>query len=188
MKHIIVEGPDRVGKNTLIEFLCSKSDNYIVRHFKKPIGNTNEEKIKYQEDDFLYEFRFSSLAHRGHTLEREPTDLFIWNRSHIGEWVYGDMYRNYKPNWIWEYEKLFNYDKKNIYLILLYADPKFLIDREDGKSLSGKLEDREQEIKLFHEAIELSTIKNKLSICANNGDKFVPVSDIKNQVTNFLNF
>lgn len=187
MKHIIVEGTDRVGKNTLINFLCSKTQNYCVRHFGKPLGLSNEERIRYQKQDFLNEFRLSLLTCKDTNFERTPEDLYIWNRSHIGEWVYGKMYRNYHPTWIWEEEQKFLFDKTDTYLILLYGEPDFLIKREDGNSLSAKLEDRECEINLFHEAFDMSIIPNKLKICINKGDSYVPIDVIRKKTIKFLN-
>ena len=38
MKHIIIEGSDRTGKNTLIKSICDKYEynNITIRHFGKP--------------------------------------------------------------------------------------------------------------------------------------------------------
>lgn len=183
MKHVIIEGCDRTGKNTLISFLTKQANNYTVRHFSKPIGETLEEKRKYQIMDFDREFFLANNK----PPQKYSTDIYIWNRSHIGEYVYGPMYRNSNSSWIYDMEQRFGYDKRtDVYLIFLYADPKFLIDREDGQSLSGKLEDREKETRLFLEAIEKSHIKNKLIIKVNEGNEYIPKSEIYLKVHEFL--
>lgn len=186
MKHIIIEGCDRVGKDTLISWLCSQSNNYTVRHFTKPKGNTNQERIDFQKKDFENEFSLS-FDRTKPNYTSQPNDMYIWNRSHIGEYVYGQMYRKYDPLWIFEIEKKFNFDMMDdVYLILLYADPDFLIEREDGNSLSTKLEDREKEISLFLEAIDKSHIKNKLTIKVNEGNDYISKESIQLKVHNFL--
>lgn len=184
MNHIIIEGLDRVGKDTLIQNLCNTAQNYMVRHFSKPIGETNEEKIEYQKSDFHSEFILSLTRE---SIHKYPNDLYIWNRAHIGEYVYGRMYRDYDPSWIFDLETKMDFDKDDsIYLILLYADADFLIQREDGESLSDKLEDRIQEINLFKEAIDKSHIKNKLIIKVNEGNNYKPKDDILNEVLSFI--
>lgn len=188
MKHIIIEGLDRTGKDTLINYLCSTVSNYSVRHFKRPVGNTNEEKIQFQKNDFEDEFILSEYLSDDEISTLSPYDIYVWNRSHIGEYVYGNLYREYDPSWIFDLEKQHEIDKNdNAYLILLYADAEFLIKKEDGKSLSDKLEDREKEIKLFLEAFEKSNIKNKLKIKVNFGDNYIDKEYIQKQVTEFLN-
>lgn len=185
MKLIIIEGVDRTGKNTLINYLCSKTSNYIVRHFGKPQGSTNEERTDHQKNDFNKEFLF---ANRRNKYKRAENDLLIWNRSHIGEHVYGTMYREYNPAWIWNLEEIYDFDKDyEIYLILLYADPEFVIKQDDGNSFSTKLEDRKKEIDLFHEAMNLSKIRNKLTICVNDGNSYIPIDEIRKEVIEFLN-
>ncbi|HRW22613.1 MAG TPA: hypothetical protein P5509_11635 [Bacteroidales bacterium] len=193
MKHIIVEGVDRTGKDTLISWLCSQSNNYTVRHFTKPQGNTNQERIDFQKKDFENEFHLSFYRNKPNYTP-QPNDMYIWNRSHIGEYVYGQMYRKYDPSWIFDMELQFNFDMSDdIYLILLYADPKFLIEREDGHSLSSKLEDRETEIQLFLDAVDKSHIQNKLTLKVNDtegylgNNGYIPIENIRSQISNFLN-
>jgi len=183
MKHVIVEGCDRTGKDTLIHWLTAHANNYTVRHFTKPVGKTLNEKRKYQIEDFDNEFFLATNKPK----EKQTNDLYIWNRSHIGEYVYGQMYRDSESSWIFDMEQRFNFHKRDdIYLILLYAEPEFLIKREDGHSLSTNLEDRKQEIKLFLEAIDKSNIKHKLTIKVNDGDNYIPKEVIQNQVQDFL--
>lgn len=183
MKHIIIEGPDVVGKDLLISKLCSLSNNYIVRHFSNPIGNTNAEKINYQKIDFELEFKLAQTAQNFFCKNHLP-ELLIWNRSHIGEYVYGQMYRNYDPSWIFDLEQKYNLD--DVYLILLYGDPKFLIGKDDGESISNKVENRAKEINLFFEAFEQTHIKNKQSIKVNKNNEYLPISTIHTIALNFL--
>lgn len=187
MKHIIIEGCDQLGKNSLIIKLLESADNAILRHFTTPLGETNEDKINFQKESFLFEFRFAELRKQVKDISKTPTDLVIWNRSHIGEKVYGEMFRNYNADWIYELEKLFNYDKSNdVYLILLTADPEFAFSKEDGKSLSSTVEQRKEEIDLFLNAVHNSHIKNKLIVNVNEGNNFVPKNIIYEKIRKFI--
>lgn len=182
MKHIIVEGVDICGKSSLIQHICSTADNYTIRHFKKPLGNTNIDKVNYQKQDFISEFSLSLMLKKD-----EKLDYLIWDRSHIGEAVYSPMYRKSDSDWIWAMEKFFfEFNSDNVYLILLYGDADFLIKRENGDSLSAKLEDRQSEINLFHYAFDKSIIKNKLKIKVNSGDNYISREIINKQVDDFL--
>lgn len=176
-KLIIVEGVDRCGKDTLITELKQKYGEYVIVHFTTPIGNTNAEKIEYQKQSFHQEFLDAS--------DRKTTVFF--NRSHIGEYVYGKMYRDYDPSWIFDLEKTFYFDKDtSVYLILLYGDAEFLIANDDGNSLSSKLENRKEEINLFLEAFQKSNIKKKLLVRINDGDSYRQQSEILSAVEQFL--
>ncbi|MCK9574609.1 MAG: hypothetical protein WC979_01750 [Candidatus Pacearchaeota archaeon] len=186
MKHIIVEGCDRTGKDTLIEYIESLSkNNYEQHHFMTPLGNTIEEKIEFQQTDFSIEFERIKIYR---TMFKNADDMFVWNRSHIGEYVYGNIYRKYDPSWIFDLEKEYEYDISNdTYLILLIGSPEFLIANEDGHSLSSKLEDRQKEISLFIEAVGKSHIKNKLIIDVTKNETYRPLNEIQKSVKEFLN-
>ena len=191
MKHIILEGQDNLGKNELIKQLCLQVENYTVRHFSKPIGNTIEEKIKFQQNDFKKAFRLvdSNIFLDG------KTEYYIWNRSHIGEWPLSILYRNNTPNWIWDLEKEFKMENKSqTYLIFLYATPEFLVEKDDGKSFSVSVDDKIKELQLYEEAIDKSIIQNKLKICVDlkgNGyncvvNDYIPKNEIFKKVQNFI--
>lgn len=172
MKLIIIEGPDRVGKDTLIQNLLNEYNNVYIRHWCSPLGNSNAEKIAYQKKSFLKEF---NTFHVFNKLTDFNDSIMIWNRSHIGEIVYGTMYRKYQPEeWVFDMEEFCNFDKiRNVYLVCLYADPEFLIKRDDGKSFSKELKDKEKEIQLFLHATELSKIRKKKNIKVNKKDEYV---------------
>lgn len=196
MKHLIIEGPDRCGKNTLITNLLSQSSCLVTRHFGAAVGSTDSEKQLNQMDFFAKEFRLASAKQREilHMPgENHKRDLFIWNRGHLGEFVYGTMYRNTRPeNWVIGMESLHGMDKDpEVYLLLLVAHPEFICKNDDGLSFSSKIDDKIKEIELFKDACKKSTIQNKLTICVTeygeNGEiKFRSEKDILNEVNNFL--
>jgi hypothetical protein len=119
-------------------------------------------------------------------------NIVIWNRSHIGERVWGPLYRNTDKDIIANYLQFFETkflqsDINTTYLIYLYADPEFLVKLEDGNSFSTTSQQKQNELNLFSEAIESSIIKNKLSlkVCDEN-QQFYSKEHVLTQVLNFI--
>jgi thymidylate kinase len=168
MKLLIIEGTDRTGKDTLIQSLMAKYPNSEMVHWGYPVGDTNDEKTEYQKMSFGYLMRWYKFKKKMSNL-----DLLIWNRSHIGEYVYGTIYRDsYPDTWIPELENEFLKDDKDVYLVLLQADAEFIVTQDDGESYSNKLVDKQAEINKFEEAFNNSIILNKTKIKVNNGNEY----------------
>jgi len=183
MKLIIVEGLDNVGKDLLIKHLSDTEKNVMVRHWSYPQGNSNDEKTQYQKDSFHNEMKKWQLGNSNNFDE-----TLIWNRSHIGEYVYGTIYRQSHPEtWIPQLEHEY-LTCDNVYLIFLYADADFLIDEDDGKSYSVNKKDKELEIQKFHESIDKSIIKNKIKIKVNDGKYYINESNIHEQINSKFSF
>lgn len=177
MKLIIIEGVDRLGKSTIIEGICKELnfDNVLVRHFgKPPKGMTPQEVLDFQfkcfdnEANLIHEMRRMFHYSKYHYYD----DTIIWNRSHLGEFVYSQMFRSGNPKELkdkllfWERFHL-NYKNEpdfQIYLITLTADPQFALRNEDGHSFSQTIEQKVKEIELFNEVHEFSTIEKKLIV------------------------
>jgi len=174
MKLIILEGQDGLGKNTLIKGICEHFhyDNVTIRHFSKPPKElTTQEAIDFQFKCFTNE---AKLVHEikekfSYTRYRYFDNVIIWNRSHLGEFVHGQLFRNEDPKEIKDkllfFENLYfsSYEQKmiQICLITMIAEPEFTLSKEDGQSFSKNLEEKKKELELFQEAHEFSTIKNK---------------------------
>jgi thymidylate kinase len=181
MKLLIVEGLDRCGKDTLINSLMETYPNSKMVHWGYPQGRTNEEKTDYQKmsfDFFMKEFSFQN--------SRNQLDFLIWNRAHIGECVYGPLYRNSDPEWIYNLEKEYLL-KDNVYLVYLHGDVEFLLKNDDGESFTTDINKKKREAELFENAVDKSLIKNKLKIKVNNGNEYVDQSGITGTVRYFLN-
>ena len=180
MKLLIIEGLDRCGKDTLISSISSQYKFVVNSHWSFPQGETNEEKTLYQQENFAAEFLLQDTIRTSAKNGYHSEDgIIIWNRSHIGEYVYGTIYRDSQPEtWVPQLEESFLTDDTDVYLVFLYADAEFLLQQEDGKSYSAKLEDKKNEIKSFHTAIDNSKISNKIKIKVNNGNKYTDASDI----------
>lgn len=191
MKLLILEGIDRTGKNTLISNLSKHYDNIVVRHFGHVFGETNEEKKKNIVELYLREFdlyRTNNKAFSNADIRKSQNDIWIWNRSHISEYVYGSLYRNSNSSWIFDLEKKYSFDiDPNIYLVNLTGDPNFLFLQEDGNSVGpAKLEDKKNEILSFNEATRISCIANKLTIKVDYNGKYYDENIIANQVLKFI--
>lgn len=187
MKLIILEGTDRTGKDTVINKLVEEKRNVIKKHWSFPIGNTNEEKTKYQKKTFFDNFRLYWTLNNDKYYKNDM--IMFWNRSHIGELVYGQLFRNSNPeSWVWHLEQDFSFYKNNeIYLILLYADAEFVASKDDGNSYSAKIEDKQKEIDLFLNAYEKSSIINKMKIKVNKDNSYTDFNLIYNQIKSFIN-
>jgi thymidylate kinase len=190
MKLLVVEGPDRCGKNTLIKNLTSQADNFVVRHFGLAKGKNDKEKRDHQFQFFKKEFELASQRHRFEMPDKDryPRDLWIWNRGHLGEFVYGNLYRKTNPEeWVMQMETLYGMDlDASIYLLLLTAPPEFLCKRDDGNSFSDKAYMRKQEILNFQIAYERSRIINKRIVDVSNGSEYRSQDLILDEVNKFL--
>lgn len=183
MKLVIIEGTDRTGKDTLVKALQEKYTNSQMVHWGYPQGDTNEDKTEYQKMSFGYymrDYKFKKMMNN--------LDLLIWNRSHLGEYVYGTLYRDsYPDTWIPEMEEMFLSNDENITLVLLEGDPKFIVKNDDGESYSNKVEDKRNEITKFQEAFNNSQIINKIKIKVNEGDNYIDAESIFNLVDRTIN-
>jgi len=196
MKFIVIEGGDQLGKTSLIKGLCEyfKFDNIVIRHFGKPpktlkgIAAFGFQMTCFQKEAELYwrirDFNKDEELGISDYFKYEYENILIWNRSHLGEYVYSQMFRKGDPKFL--KEKLITYEQNwlvditnpdkfynDTYLITLSADPKFFLDKEDGNSFSQNLEQKTREIELFKEVHDFSTIKNKILV---NVDKETELS------------
>ena len=197
IKLIIIEGGDNLGKSTLIEGLCQhfKYDNITLRHFDKPPkGMSPKETLDFQFNCFNNEISFLHAAQEifTYTYNYYP-NIFIWNRSHVGEYVYGQMFRGSEQKEI--LDSLLTFEFRNLYymgldtdtyLITHIADPEFFFKNEDGDSYAKTLEDKTKELKLFKEIHELSTIKHKLLLKVDINGEWRSKEDMLNEVLNFI--
>ena len=188
-KLIIIEGPDNTGKNTIINEILEKSEISKVIHCGKPKKSDdvlNEQYITFS--------KFATIAIIDYLGNSE--DSIIFNRYHIGEYVYGQLYRGEESEKILE---MINKVEKQIlskipqddiyYVQLLSTSSKLLQKNDDNKSLSNaKLELIEKEQELFKIAFEKSIFKNKHIIYINkeNSDEFRIREDIISEFNEFI--
>lgn len=198
MKHIIIEGGDRLGKSTLIEGITKhfNHDNVIIRHFSKPPSDIDDvDPFEFQQKCFDKEGFLSKNIHQmDDGVYSYYENILIWNRSHLGEYVYGQMFRGQDKSKMEEY--ILDYEIRNlssfdndIYLVLLSADnAEFFLSKEDGQSLSTNLEQKQKELKMFDEVFELSSISKKIKINVNDGLNYQSKEHILNTVLDFIKY
>ena len=183
MKLVIIEGTDRTGKDTLVKALQEKYPNSQMVHWGYPHGDTNDEKTAYQKMSFGFYMRDYKFKKN-----RKDLELLIWNRSHIGEYVYGTIYRDsYPDTWIPELEEMYLSNDEDITLVLLEADPEFIVKNDDGESYSNRIEDKKTEISKFQQAFNNSLIINKIKIKVNEGDNYTDAESIFQLVDRTIN-
>ena len=182
-KVIIIEGCDRMGKDTLINKLSDHFKNTKIIHAGIPSSKN------------LFEFYYEGLIHDtldgyyDHTLS-----AVIHNRSIYGEYVYGPKYRNEQKE---DVAKLIHklevgqlrtfIFSKDLYLILLTSSSSdLLVKNDDGLSLSSKKSDIEDELQAFNDVFDLSIIENKKKVFVNDGDNFRDKDYIYREVLSFI--
>ena len=155
---IIIEGPDRVGKDTLIKSLKNRfyRENCIELHYSgvKPYdGGMSVKDVSVEINKNMFKILNTDFN-------------FIVNRSHIGEMVYSPKYRGYSGDYVLELEK--SLKRSDVFLILLSDDPVTLATRDDGNNISNLVSDISDEIDAFRIALGKSSIKNKIEIKCNS--------------------
>lgn len=161
MPSIIIEGPDAVGKSTLI----SETKKYIETSYHQPVFIIHCENFKNITDLIEYK-EFSKNFYKSCFELMNHTDgkFLIFDRCHLGEYVYSPMYRHYDGSYIFELENKILYPK-TVVEFLIDADPEKIIEidklRNDGKSFTLDIKKKNEEIKRFKKAFEQSSILNK---------------------------
>ena len=90
MNLIIIEGTDNIGKDTVISKLCEQFDTVTLIHCSGPQSKI----FQSQEQDMKFKQYAENISYNIY----DVTDCIIMNRSHIGEYVYGQLYRNRSAN------------------------------------------------------------------------------------------
>jgi thymidylate kinase len=188
MKLIIIEGTDNTGKDTLISKILEKYPTATIIHCGKPLTK----KYSSNEQDELFRVYANNIVNKKY----DNTHVIIMNRSHIGEYVYGVLYRNRNKDEVGE--MIFNINdilsyRKDLeirYIQLLSKSESLLKHNEDGKSLSnGNAEKILKEAQQFEDIFNLINIDDKCKklIYVNEGDSFRSREDIFNEAWRFIN-
>lgn len=157
-KTIIFEGLDRCLKDTMIERIKTLLPAAHVLHYSKPPKNVNQE--QYQRDSFFQMMKL--IGFNAFFLPENKASLII-NRSHIGEYVYAPIYRNYPGDYVYDLERRDPDLMNRIWLITLVdTNLDAYLKRDDGESFSNADPEKvREEIQRFTEATTKSHIKNK---------------------------
>lgn len=184
MKVILVEGLDNCGKTSLIDMYNSYLQNTLhvnvlrinIIHLVKPEGNTYQEqadnidKINSETCEKLIEFQ-----------KNNEYDYVILDRAWYSEYVYGQIYRHRtsedlrnKLKYL-ELSLMWHFDFDDIKFVYLTVNsPIFLLNHEDGLSLSTITENAQnnilknirREMSLFDKVFDLSLLPNECKLKA----------------------
>jgi hypothetical protein len=165
LNQFLIEGLDRLGKDTLLQGIQHRLGDHRVMHYTKPVLPDDYPKTtppqlalkQYQESVFRVMFKI---------LSGSRSDKIIHNRAHLGECVYAPIYRKYAGEYVFDLEREFNaHQFSHARLILLVED--FAVSKhfvDDGKSLGGS-ERRQEEQGLFLRAFAASIFPDKRIVC-----------------------
>jgi len=162
MPVIWIEGLDRCGKDSQCKLLINYIKPVITIHGYAAKGLTSAEQRKLQFENAQAAFELFNA---------NPSFNFLCNRSHLGEIVYGNLYRGYNPavsiNCLETLlQKNMNNFSKSIYFFI-DENIDILMEREDGNSFSNTKELKKRERDFFLHVIEQSIIPNKHIIISN---------------------
>ena len=194
MKVVIIEGMDNTGKTTVIHGLMEKYNNVLYMHATKP---KEIDPIKCAIEQKKY-FHHMVESIKNVEQSRFNVDLIILDRSWLGEYVYGCLYRgngdDYVKDMISEcYDHLsrigagwYNLDFSTI---LYTASPEFCAKNDDGNSISeGRVEAIKKEGERFEEIIKSNIVIGKKGIInVENDGKFLSKEDILEMTLNIIN-
>lgn len=175
--HWVIEGVDRLGKSSLIDGIVNRFGYHHIVHYAKPVntaaykaGDRND--YYYQADSFRIGFR---------TLMSTGVPV-IFDRFHLGECVYANMYRGYDGGYVHEIEKEFNMQAWNTTRLILLTTSNFDIVTDDG--LSFDFSKKEQEQEMFIRAFNKSIFKDKVLVDVHDGNgQFKPFAQILDEVS-----
>lgn len=172
---VIFEGIDNVGKDTQIKlFQKYMFDKHRMSFHQLHYSGFNSTEMTQSE---LLDINYKLYCEMFDIVYRNNLN-FILNRSHLGEYVYGNMYRGYDASYIFDLEK--TRIIKKIKLILLLDESENVIKRDDGHSFTTNKTVKEKEIELFREVFNKTSIedkiiieKNSIEVTHNNIIKFI---------------
>lgn len=155
-KFIVVEGMDRCGKDTLIKGLRKLIQNPRILDHHSTSPPKGVDALEWSR---IY---YWSILYLSRALQVLGWDV-IANRCHIGETVYGPIYRQTDPEFIWEQEKDY-LDLDNTWLIVVVDNGLSLMRRDDGLSNESSITEFNQVRDAFTSSFHKSAIKNKILI------------------------
>lgn len=177
--HFILEGIDRLGKDTLATNIQHRLGYHLVLHYSKPLvlDCYNSQGIRAAQQAYQLASFQSLFALLAETTSSVP---LICNRAHIGECVYAQLYRGYSGEYVFDLERNFEVSAfEHVRLVLLveeFSRSKHFVD--DGRSL-GAPEKRRSEQALFLEAYRKSRFRDKRIVNVTGDDgRFRPPAEI----------
>lgn len=188
--NLIIEGLDNTGKSTLISNIQATiyndwihkdyADKYTcnILHY----SNIKSDKLTPDEMRLVSSFHY----HNGFDLmlkNDRVNNILIYDRFHLGEYVYSELYREYDGSYIFDIEKKYiEIIDEDTYLIVIIDDVDNLIKRDDGLSFTTDKVKKQWEIDRFKEAFDKSNFSKKLLININD----LSISDVSKKVNDWI--
>jgi nicotinamide riboside kinase len=204
-RSFLIEGPDRLGKSTLIDALQQELGFFQVVHYEKPkylLTHRNDAMaLRSIIDSPADEAGIKSTCYRRYQIESFLTMFamlstgapFIMDRAHLGEMVYAPRYRGYNGNYVLSLEHSTHSRalrsntrstiKEDVLILLTTSDFSFIVD--DGLSFDFSAKEEEQAD--FIKAFNASSYSHKLCIDVHDGHgAFKRPTVILSEVLQFL--
>lgn len=159
----IIEGVDMLGKSSLIRQIQEERGFHFVYHYSKPqllnyyLGRPNPY-FEYQYDSFEEMFN----------LMQQCCIKMIFDRAHLGEYVYAKRYRDYDGDYVFNLEYEWAVDKLEHTKLILLTTSNFNFIGDDGQSFDVTKREEEQED--FKIAFNRSLFQNKVMVDVHDGN------------------
>lgn len=158
----LIEGLDRCGKSTFIDYLRNeiKNPKIMVLHSGKPPSGVNHYDWAFKH--------YSQLIVHALLLDSNGYDI-IMDRGWLGETVYGPLYRGTSvPQYL--IEEVIDKYQERFKLVLFLDSVENTLKRDDGLSLSVDPDKKEYEIVAFKTAYDATVIESKYMVDWSNID------------------
>ena len=156
---VIIEGMDRCGKSTLVDSLrkhVMTDPGTFVHHSVSPPKDVKDPN-KWELDNYRSLIEFASDANAsGRSV--------LFDRFHLGAYVYGVKYRGQSENIISEIEEGFPSFTKEAILITLVDYPSAIVERDDNDSIESSEADFQESYDAFVRAFTDSKIEKKIML------------------------
>lgn len=168
----LIEGVDMLGKSLLIKNIQEECGFHYVYHYVKP------KLLNYylNRPNPLFEYQFDSFEEMFNLIQQCCIKI-IFDRAHLGEYVYAKRYRGYSGEYVFQLEDEWQVDKLDHVKLILLTTSNFDFISDDG--LSFDITQREEEQEDFKTAFNKSFFKNKIMIDVHDGKgNFKPIKQI----------
>lgn len=177
-KIVLICGPDRCGKTSIIDSLRK---NVLVSPKRITIHSSTPpvfDEGSY-DDQYWAELHYSNWVNVVINLHKADIHVIL-DRGHLGEHVYGTLYRNINTDFIFSDIDIAFKDNPNVYLVLLTDSIENRVSRDDNLSMTKNSQKMQQEHDLFVDAFNKSCIMNKMHLHK------MDIVKMKNSVNSFI--
>lgn len=161
----LVEGLDRLGKSTLIQGIIDRLGYHDVIHYSKPrvlgaYAHQASVDTQVSTPQALWLYQRASFENLFNLCDSKAK--LIFDRAHLGEFVYSPLYRGYDGSYVFDLELQHNLHQRTDVRLLLLTEN---LERsthfvDDGQSL-GPVEKRLEEQVMFIKAFHRSHLVDK---------------------------